>query len=90
MSTNESLLNESEVARLLKISVATIRRRRLFRQPPEFVRIGASIRYRREAIERLIESGTCSPSDQPSAQWKISREHGGSAPEHLRGPKVQR
>lgn len=52
----EALLNEQQVAEILKVSVATIRRRRLFRQPPDFVKIGASVRYRREAIQRLIES----------------------------------
>jgi predicted DNA-binding transcriptional regulator AlpA len=52
----ETLLTEHQVAELLKVSVATIRRRRLFRQPPDFVKIGASVRYRREAIQRLIES----------------------------------
>ena len=51
----EALLTEQEVAKLLKVSVATIRRRRLFRQPPEYLKIGASVRYRREAIQRLIE-----------------------------------
>jgi predicted DNA-binding transcriptional regulator AlpA len=52
----ESLLTEQEVAKLLKVSVATIRRRRLFRQPPEYLKLGASVRYRREAIQRLIEA----------------------------------
>ena len=51
----ETLLTEHQVAELLKVSVATIRRRRLFRLPPDFVKIGASVRYRREAIQRLIE-----------------------------------
>jgi hypothetical protein len=58
-NTNNSLddvLTEHEVARMLKVSVATIRRRRLFRQPPDFLKIGASVRYRREAIQRLIQS----------------------------------
>jgi hypothetical protein len=52
----ETLLTEHQVAELLKVSVATIRRRRLFRQPPDFLKIGASVRYRGEAIQRLIES----------------------------------
>jgi predicted DNA-binding transcriptional regulator AlpA len=52
----ETLLNEHQVAELLKVSVATIRRRRLLRQPPDFVKIGASVRYRCGAIQRLIES----------------------------------
>ena len=52
----DTLLTEHQVAELLKVSVATIRRRRLFRQPPDFVKLGASVRYRREAIRRLIEN----------------------------------
>jgi hypothetical protein len=54
--TDEELLTEHDVAKLLKVSVATIRRRRLFRQPPGYLKIGASVRYRREAVQRLIES----------------------------------
>ncbi len=51
----QELLTERDVARLLKVSVATIRRRRLLRQPPTWLKIGALVRYRREAINRLIE-----------------------------------
>lgn len=58
MGTIETLLTEREVAELLRVSVSTIRRRRLFRQPPHPVKIGASVRYTRSSIERLIESGT--------------------------------
>lgn len=54
-SSVEDLLTEHEVAKLLKVSVATIRRRRLFRQPPDFVKIGASVRYKRDTIQRLID-----------------------------------
>jgi predicted DNA-binding transcriptional regulator AlpA len=50
------LLNEHDVARLLKLSVATVRRRRLLRQPPEFVKLGAAVRYHPSAIQRLIEN----------------------------------
>ena len=32
-NSTQDLLTEHEVAKLLKVSVATIRRRRLFRQP---------------------------------------------------------
>ena len=53
----ETLLTEYQVAELLNVSVATIRRRRLFRQPPAFLKIGASVRYQREAINQLIKSG---------------------------------
>ena len=53
-SSTESLLTEHQVADILKVSVSTVRRRRLFRQPPDFVKMGASVRYRREAIERFV------------------------------------
>jgi predicted DNA-binding transcriptional regulator AlpA len=55
-NSTERLLNEHEVAKLLNVSVATIRRRRLFRQPPDWVKIGASVRYSRAAVQRLIET----------------------------------
>ena len=51
-----TLLTEHQVAEILKVSVATIRRRRLLRQPPDFVKIGASVRYRPESIQRLIQN----------------------------------
>jgi hypothetical protein len=54
-NTLETLLTEHEVAGLLKVSVATIRRRRLFRLPPEWVKIGASVRYKPDAVRRFIE-----------------------------------
>ncbi len=56
-STLETLLTEHQVAELLNVSVATIRRRRLFRQLPDFVKIGASVRYTPASIQQLIESG---------------------------------
>jgi len=55
----ETLLTEHDVARLLKVSVATIRRRRLLRQPPYPVRIGSSVRYTPDSIFTfLAESQT--------------------------------
>lgn len=53
----DALMNEREVAAILKVSVASMRRRRLLRQPPDFVKLGSSVRYRRESIMLLIESG---------------------------------
>jgi hypothetical protein len=53
----EALMTEYEVARLLNVSVATIRRRRLLRQPPAALKIGASVRYKPETIRRFVESG---------------------------------
>jgi predicted DNA-binding transcriptional regulator AlpA len=52
--TIEQLLTEHDVARLLKVSVATIRRRRLLRLPPFPVKIGSSVRYKPSSIAMLI------------------------------------
>lgn len=52
--TIEPLLTEKEVARLLNVSVATIRRRRLAQQPPEWIKLNGSVRYRPETIRRFI------------------------------------
>ena len=50
-----SLLTERDVANILNLSVATIRRRRLLRKPPEPVKIGASVRYRPQEIDQFIK-----------------------------------
>ena len=50
------LLNEHAVAELLGVSVATVRRWRLLRQGPKFIRVGAaSVRYRPEDVKTYIE-----------------------------------
>jgi len=50
------LLNEYEVADKLRISVATIRRYRLFRQGPRYLKIGSSVRYRPEDVSNWLEA----------------------------------
>lgn len=50
------LLNEKEVAAILNVSVATIRRRRLFNQPPVFRKIGASVRYHPDDVAAWIDA----------------------------------
>jgi len=51
------LLNEREVADLLGVSVATIRRRRLLKQPPTATKIGSSVRYKTSDIDEFL--GQC-------------------------------
>jgi predicted DNA-binding transcriptional regulator AlpA len=48
------LLNEREVAELLHLSIATIRRRRLRNQPPIATKIGAAVRYKTSDIEAFL------------------------------------
>jgi predicted DNA-binding transcriptional regulator AlpA len=50
------LLNEHAVAELLGVSIATVRRWRLLRQGPKFIRVGAaSVRYRPEDLKAYID-----------------------------------
>jgi predicted DNA-binding transcriptional regulator AlpA len=50
------LLNEHTVAKLLGVSVATVRRWRLLRQGPRFIKVGAaSVRYRQEDVRAYVE-----------------------------------
>ena len=50
------LLNEHQVAKFLQLSVASVRRWRLFRTGPKFLKIGAAVRYRREDVEAWLKS----------------------------------
>ena len=45
------LLNEHQVAEFVQLSVASVRRWRLFRTGPKYLKIGAAVRYRREDVE---------------------------------------
>jgi predicted DNA-binding transcriptional regulator AlpA len=51
----ESLLNEFEVARMTGLSVASVRRWRLLRQGPRYLKIGAAVRYRPEDVAAWLE-----------------------------------
>jgi len=51
-----SLLDEHQLAQMTKMSVATIRRWRLLRQGPKYLKIGAAVRYRLEDIASWLES----------------------------------
>jgi predicted DNA-binding transcriptional regulator AlpA len=55
----ETFLNEYELAEMLNISVATVRRWRFFHVGPQYVKLGASVRYRRADIESWLR-------DQPT------------------------
>ena len=53
-TTTDRLLNEREVANLLHVSLATIRRRRLLNQPPTAIKIGSAVRYKSTEIEAFL------------------------------------
>jgi predicted DNA-binding transcriptional regulator AlpA len=52
----ETLLNEHDVARITSLSVASVRRWRLLRQGPKYLKIGAAVRYRPEDISAWLAS----------------------------------
>lgn len=52
----ESLLAEHDLALMLGVSVATVRRWRLLRQGPKYIKIGASVRYKLADIVAWVES----------------------------------
>lgn len=49
-----AFLNEKEVAAYLRVSVATLRRRRLLNQPPRATKIGAAVRYNLKDVNDFI------------------------------------
>ena len=52
----ETLLNEHDVARITGMSVASVRRWRLLRQGPKYIKIGAAVRYKREDVSAWLNS----------------------------------
>ena len=55
MPTN-NIMNDRQAAEFLGLSVSTLRARRNQRRPPEYLKLGRSIRYQRETLEKFLES----------------------------------
>ena len=49
-----SFLNEQEVSKRLNVSVATLRRWRLEKRGPMFVKVGSLVRYRPEDFDSWV------------------------------------
>lgn len=54
--TLETLLTEHDIARITKLSLATVRRWRLLRQGPRYVKFQAAVRYKPEDVSAWLES----------------------------------
>jgi predicted DNA-binding transcriptional regulator AlpA len=67
-NTLESLLNEHDVARITGLSVASVRRWRLLRQGPKYLKIGAAVRYRAEDISMWLKSRPSGGEQQAGAR----------------------
>jgi predicted DNA-binding transcriptional regulator AlpA len=64
----ENLLNEYDVARITGLSVASVRRWRLFRQGPKYLKIGAAVRYKPEDVSAWLESRPSGGGQQAEAR----------------------
>jgi len=58
-------LTEKDVAKQIKVSLASLRRWRLLQRGPRFIKVGALVRYRPEDLE----------------QWMAALPTGGTAPQ---------
>ena len=55
-NTLNTLLNEHDVARITNLSVASVRRWRLLRQGPKFIKLNSAVRYRPEDLAAWLAS----------------------------------
>jgi len=53
----EPLLDERDIAKITRRSLASVRRDRLMRKGVPFIKIGSSVRYRPEALRKFL--GSC-------------------------------
>lgn len=59
LHTAETLFDERDVARVTRMSVASVRRWRLLRRGPKYIKIGAAVRYKPEDVSAWLESRPC-------------------------------
>ena len=64
----EDLLNEHDVARITGLSVASVRRWRLLKQGPRYLKISSAVRYRAEDLRAWLESRPTGGGHQAEAR----------------------
>jgi predicted DNA-binding transcriptional regulator AlpA len=67
-STITDLLNEHDLARITGMSIASVRRWRLLRQGPKFIKLGAAVRYKPEDIVAWLDSRPTGGESNPAAR----------------------
>jgi excisionase family DNA binding protein len=68
----KTLLTEEEVSERLHVSLATIRRWRLERRGPKFIKVGALVRYQPEDLEEWLASLPTGGTPVPMAATRAS------------------
>ena len=64
----QELLTERDVARVTGLSVASVRRWRLLRQGPKYIKIGAAVRYTPESIREFVATRPTGGGHQAEAR----------------------
>jgi len=66
-NTPERLLTERDVAHVTGMSLASVRRWRLFRTGPRYLKLSSAVRYRPEDLEAWLESRPTGGEQQTEA-----------------------
>ncbi len=61
MKPLDEMFPDIEAARRIGLSVATLRRRRLLRQPPAYVKLGGRVLYRARDLDAFVEANLVLP-----------------------------
>jgi excisionase family DNA binding protein len=68
MTANEPLVTEGEAARLLRVSLTSVRRWRREGRGPVYRKIGRSVRYRPDDLADFIATSRCTETGWRSRQ----------------------
>jgi predicted DNA-binding transcriptional regulator AlpA len=72
----EALLNEHDVARITGLSVATVRRWRLLKRGPKYIKLGSSVKYPPIFLVKFLENMPTGGGEQEVASLKADLGHG--------------
>lgn len=56
--SQKAVLTTSEAASYLGLAVSTLNKWRCYGEGPQFIKLGRAVRYRRDALERYVETRT--------------------------------
>ena len=70
-SIASALVNEHEAARILGLSVKTLRRWRWAGNPPPFLKIGSAVRYDPTELAAFIEAGRRTSTADPGPEAAV-------------------
>ena len=68
--TFQRLLNDHEVAALVGVSVATVRRWRQLDTGPQYLKIGALVRYRPESVKEWLAARPTGGDAEPDSSQR--------------------